>query len=149
MTFILNSVLWNAVLFAAYFLWRFLIWPCSFGCPVEPRQMLNGGLECTDPRFWSGLLSQEACIRQNLISGPPWIQFCNPGQKAPLAEFLLWCRKRIRLGTMKLPGLIPGLSQWVKDLELLWAVAWVADAARIWHCCGCALGLWLQLRFDH
>ena len=27
--------------------------------------------------------------------------------------------KRVRLGTMRLPGLIPGLSQWVKDLALL------------------------------
>ena len=26
-------------------------------------------------------------------------------------------------------GLIPGLVQWVKDLALLWAVVWVADAA--------------------
>ena len=28
-------------------------------------------------------------------------------------------------------GLIPGLSQWVKDLALLWTVMLVADGARI------------------
>ena len=35
-------------------------------------------------------------------------------------------------------GLTPGLTQWVKDLALLWAVVWVADAARI--LCGCGVG---------
>ena len=35
---------------------------------------------------------------------------------------------------------IPGLTQWVKDLALPWAVMQVADAARIWHCCGCDEG---------
>ena len=32
-------------------------------------------------------------------------------------------------------GSIPGLAQWVKDPVLLY----VADAAWIWHCCGCGL----------
>ena len=32
-------------------------------------------------------------------------------------------QKRIRLGTMRLQSLIPGLTQWVKDLALLLAVA--------------------------
>ena len=31
---------------------------------------------------------------------------------------------------------IPGLAQWVKDLALPQAAAWVADVARIWSC-GC------------
>ena len=43
---------------------------------------------------------------------------------------------------------IPGLVQWVKDLALLWAVVQVADATRIWHCCGSGVGQWLQLRFN-
>ena len=30
---------------------------------------------------------------------------------------------------------ITGLTQWVKDLALLWAVVWAADAARIPCCC--------------
>ena len=38
-------------------------------------------------------------------------------------------------------GLIPGLTQWVKDPVLSWAVVYVA---RIPHRCG----WWLQLRFD-
>ena len=45
-------------------------------------------------------------------------------------------------------GWIPGLSQWVKDPALLQAAAWVADAAHIWHGCGCSIDLQLQLRFD-
>ena len=42
-------------------------------------------------------------------------------------------------------GLIPGLTQWVKDPVLLQAVVQVADVARIWCCCGCGIGqqLWL------
>ena len=33
--------------------------------------------------------------------------------------------------------MIPGLAQWVKDQALLQAAAQVANAAWIWHCCGC------------
>ena len=40
-------------------------------------------------------------------------------------------------------GLIPGLTQWVKDLQ---AAAYVKDAAQIWYCCG--VGWQLQLQFD-
>ena len=42
-------------------------------------------------------------------------------------------------------GLIPGLARWVKDLALPRAVVWVAGAARILGCCGCAVGRQLQL----
>ena len=43
-------------------------------------------------------------------------------------------------------GLIPGLSQCVKDLVLPHVgVAKVSDVAWIWHCCG--IGLQLQLCF--
>ena len=44
-------------------------------------------------------------------------------------------------------GLIPGLTQWVKDPVLPQAVVKVADMALIWHCCGCGVGQQLQLRF--
>ena len=37
-------------------------------------------------------------------------------------------------------GSIPGLTQWVEDPVLLWAVVWVADS--IW------IQLWCRLRFD-
>ena len=38
--------------------------------------------------------------------------------------------------------LIPGLTQWVKDL------AEAADAAQMPCCCGCGVGRQLKLRFD-
>ena len=40
-------------------------------------------------------------------------------------------------------GSIPGLTQWVADLVLLWAVVWVTDVA--WICCGCDCGCGQQL----
>ena len=45
-------------------------------------------------------------------------------------------------------GSIPGLAHWVKDLLLLQAAAYVADAARIQCCCGYGVGLQLQLGFS-
>ena len=36
--------------------------------------------------------------------------------------------------------LIPGHAQWVEDQLLPWAVVQVAVMARIWRCCGCAVG---------
>ena len=36
-------------------------------------------------------------------------------------------------------GLIPGLAQWVKNLELLSAVVQVTDVAQILHCYGCGV----------
>ena len=38
-------------------------------------------------------------------------------------------------------GSIPGLSQWDQDLALPRAVVYVADVARIPHCCSCGVGL--------
>ena len=37
-------------------------------------------------------------------------------------------------------GLVPGLAQWAKNLELPQAVAQVGDMTRIWLCYGCAVG---------
>ena len=42
-------------------------------------------------------------------------------------------------------GLIPGLTWWVEDPALPWAVVWVADAAQIPCYCGSGVGRWLQL----
>ena len=47
---------------------------------------------------------------------------------------------------------IPGLSQWVRNLALSWAVVKVTDVAQIPLCCGCCCGCGkggrLQLQFD-
>ena len=42
-------------------------------------------------------------------------------------------------------GLIPGLTQYVKDLVLPQVVAQVSDVAQVPHCSGCGIGLKLQL----
>ena len=44
--------------------------------------------------------------------------------------------------------LIPGLAQWFKEPILSRAVAQFTDVAQIQHCCGCGVGLKLQLRFN-
>ena len=46
--------------------------------------------------------------------------------------------------THEVVGSIPGLTQWVKVLALLW----VTDAARIWRCRGSGIGRRLQLELD-
>ena len=45
-------------------------------------------------------------------------------------------------------GSIPGLSQWVKDPVLPWAVVKVADAARILIAVALGVGWKLQLQLD-
>ena len=45
-------------------------------------------------------------------------------------------------------GSIPGPTQRIKDLVLLWAVVLVTDAAWILSCCGCDVGWQLQLQLD-
>ena len=42
-------------------------------------------------------------------------------------------------------GLIPGLTQWVRDPALPWAVVWVPGKAGVLCCCGSGVGWWLQL----
>ena len=42
-------------------------------------------------------------------------------------------------------GSIHGFTQWFKDTTLLQAAAYVTNIAQIWHCCGCGVGLQLQL----
>ena len=43
-------------------------------------------------------------------------------------------------------GWIPGLTQWVKDLALPQAAAWVADAAWVQSCHGCAVAAAAPIR---
>ena len=45
-------------------------------------------------------------------------------------------------------GSIPGLTQWIEDLALLWAAVWVTDVACIPGCCGCGVGRWQQTKLD-
>ena len=49
----------------------------------------------------------------------------------------LWVKNRASMHEVM--GLIPGLSQWVKDQALLQALAYVTDMAQIWCCCGCGV----------
>ena len=64
-------------------------------------------------------------------------------------EFLLWLSGlRIQQCVYEDVGLIPSLTQWVKDLKLLQAAAWVTDTAGLQHCCGCGVGWQLQFQFN-
>ena len=56
-------------------------------------------------------------------------------------EFSLWLSKlRTQHSAREDAGLSPGLTQWVKDPELLRAAAQVTDSAGIQHCWGCGVG---------
>ena len=57
----------------------------------------------------------------------------------------MWlCGLRTRPSVCEDENLIPGFSQWVKDLAWLQGTAQVTDAAQIWRCSGCGLGLQLR-----
>ena len=66
--------------------------------------------------------------------------------KLRMSEFPLWLSGlRTQPCFCKDEGLVLGLTQWVKDLALLQAAAYVTDAAQIHCCCGCGVGLQQQL----
>ena len=57
----------------------------------------------------------------------------------------MWLIKlRTRRNICENVGLIPDLTQWVKDPALPQAAAQVADVARSPHCCACGVGQQLQ-----
>ena len=63
-----------------------------------------------------------------------------------MEELPLWLRGlRTQPNVCEDVGSIPDLTQWVKDLVLLQAMAYVEDAAWIWYCCGYGMGPQLQL----
>ena len=45
-------------------------------------------------------------------------------------------------------GWIPGLTQWVRDLALLWAVVYITDVAQIPCSCGCSVGQQQEPQFS-
>ena len=62
--------------------------------------------------------------------------------------FPLWLSGlRIQHSVDENVSLVPGLTQWVRDPALPHAAEWVTDVARTW-CCGCGVGLQLQLPFN-
>ena len=67
--------------------------------------------------------------------------FVNTVKNKQFPEFPLWLnRLRTQHSLHKGMDSIPGLPQWVKDLALPWAGV-NRDAARIWRCRGCGVGL--------
>ena len=61
----------------------------------------------------------------------------------------------VRMAIIKKSTGVSSVVQQVKNptsihfnLVLQQAVAYVADVARIWHCCSCSTGQQLQLQFD-
>ena len=62
-----------------------------------------------------------------------------------VGEFPLWLWTKDLTSIHEVAGSLPSLTQWLKDLALLQAVAQVADVAWIWYCGGCGVGWQLQL----
>ena len=65
-----------------------------------------------------------------------------------IMEFLLWLSElRTWRCLCEDVGLIPSLTQWVKDLVLMHELVQVADVAQIQCCCGCGIGFRCSLDF--
>ena len=79
-----------------------------------------------------------------------WIQFrsLEPFRNVRIGEFRHSTVETNPIRNHAATGSIPGPTQWVKDLVLPWAVVWVADTARIWHCCGSGVSQWPQVQLD-
>ena len=79
-----------------------------------------------------GVLSVHTCIPLSEL------QFCGFFKTfLLLGEFPMWCTGNE--SDLYLRGSIPGLTQWVRDLALPWAVLLAADNAQILCCHGCGV----------
>ena len=99
-------------------------------CKINGSQAWNVHYE--DFCFWKMKTNARLDSKKKIIKGIPGMAL----------------RKWTWLASMKTLFSNPGLTQWVKDLTLLWAVLYVAEAAQILHCCGCSVGWQLYLQHD-
>ena len=100
-------------------------------------------------------LSEYWLHRIDLIFFCEWIKVLrnsippeNIWKKKSIWEFPLWLSVlRTQHSLREDVGWIHGLAWWIKALALPQAAVYVTDAAWICHCCGCSIGLQLQLWF--
>ena len=62
-----------------------------------------------------------------------------------MQEFPSWHSGMNPIRNLEVACSIPGLAQWVKDLELQ---SRLPMRLRIWHCCGCGVDQQLSLQLD-
>ena len=142
-------------------------WICDLHCTLQQCQILNPSSkardEFTPPSSWTlvrlltclattetprGHLFFRACCKCPFIYLFFFFCLC-PWHAEVLGPEIKPAPRNSHCGTVEanptrnpeVAILIPGLTQWVKDLVLPWAVVYVANTAWKQPCCGCGVGL--------